>query len=61
MLHLNRSGLIRAGFKEIAVYECYTKGERKLNIQCWTDGTNYLVRDFYSKGHAWDMVAPQMA
>lgn len=55
-MHLTRMGLIQAGFKEIAVYECYSKGERKLNIQCWTDGKNYLVRDFYTKGRAWDMV-----
>lgn len=55
ILHYSRLGLIQNGFKEVAAYECFTKGKRKLNIQCWTDGKVYLVRDFYSKGRAWDM------
>lgn len=56
LIHLSRFGLIENGFCEVAAYECFTKGKRKLNIQCWTDGKNYLVRDFYSRGRAWDMV-----
>lgn len=55
-LHLSRFGLIENGFHEVAAYECFAKGRRKLNIQCWTDGKSYLVRDFFSKGRAWDMV-----
>jgi hypothetical protein len=55
-LHYSRLGLIENGFKEVAAYECFAKGRRKLSIQCWTDGRIFLVRDFFSKGRAWDMV-----
>ena len=56
IIHYSRLGLIQHGFREVAAYECFKKGHRKLNIQCWTNGNVYLVRDFYSHGRAFDMV-----
>lgn len=55
-LHLNDYGLQQQGFRLIAQYECFSKGERSLNIKCYKNGTAYLVRDFLTRGRAWDEV-----
>lgn len=56
MIHLNTYGLLANGFQLVAIYECFTKGERKLNIECYTNGGEYLVRSYYSGRRAWDNV-----
>lgn len=55
-LHKSRFGLMQDGFREVAAYECFEKGRRQLNIQCWYNGKYYLVRNFISGRTAWDDV-----
>ena len=55
-MHLNGLGLSQNGFKLVASYKCFSKGERMLNIDCYSDGACYLVRNFLSGGRAWDNV-----
>lgn len=54
MMHLNAIGLASIGFKLVASYRCITKGEKALNIECYTDGKQYIVRSFRTGEHAWD-------
>lgn len=56
MMHMNTMGLISIGFKMVAKYVCITKGEKAWYIECYTNGTEYLVRQFKSGGHAWDLI-----
>ena len=53
-MHLTNYGLMERGFHLVASYKCFSKGEKVLNIDCYTNGREYLVRNFHSKGHAWD-------
>ncbi len=54
--HLNTYGLMQRGFRLIAIYECFTKGQKKLIIECYKNDTEYLVRNFTSGSTAWDNV-----
>ena len=54
MMHMNTYGLMMNGFRMVASYEAFTKGQRKLNVECYTNGTEYLVRSFFSGKTAWD-------
>lgn len=53
-LHLNRYGLMQEGFRLIASYECFKKGQRKRNIDCYSNGSDFLVRQYESGRRAWD-------
>lgn len=60
MMHMNTIGLISVGFKMVAKYVCFSKGEKAFYIECYKkeneNETIYLVRQFNSGGHAWDNV-----
>ena len=60
MMHMNTMGLISIGFKMVAKYVCFSKGEKAFYIECYKkeneNDTEYLVRQFNSGGHAWDNV-----
>ena len=54
MMNLNTYGLMMNGFRCIAIYHCFTKGQKMLVVECYTNGTEYLVRNFHSGRKAWD-------
>jgi hypothetical protein len=45
---------MQKGFRQVASYECFKKGQRKQNIECFTNGTEYLVRHYQTGKTAWD-------
>lgn len=53
-MHLNSYGLCVRGFKLVAAYQCFKKGEKRYNIDCYSNGKQYLVRDFESGRKCWD-------
>ena len=53
-MNLNTYGLTMNGFKCIAIYHCFSKGHPRLTVECYTNGTEYLVRNFRSGHKAWD-------
>lgn len=55
-LHLNAMELANRGFKLVAAYQCIKKGERMLNVDCYTDGCTYIVRHFKSGRRTWDSI-----
>lgn len=65
-LHLNKMGLYQRGFKLVACYTCFKKlgwneYRKKFDwivkdYECFTNGTQYLVRLYYGKGRVWDNV-----
>ena len=55
-LHLNAWGLCEKGFRLVAEYEVFEKGQRKLNVRCYSNGTQYLVRHWYTGQTAWDSI-----
>ena len=56
MMHLNTWGLNSLGFRMVAMYVCITKGEKAWYIECYTNGKEYLVRQWKTGGHAWDLI-----
>ena len=56
MMHLNRYGLQSKGYRMVASYTCITKGQKALNIECYTNSKEYLVRQWKTGEHAWDIV-----
>lgn len=55
-MHLNTHGLQQRGFHLVACYEAFTKGQKKLIVECYKNDGEFLVRN-YSKGeHAWDNI-----
>lgn len=57
-MHLNSWGLQERGYKLVAAYECFKKGERKFNIECYENSKDkeYLVRFWDSGRHAYDIL-----
>lgn len=55
-LHLNDWALRERGWNMVAAYECFEKGQRCLNIECWENHGAYLVRSWFSHGRLWDDV-----
>ena len=55
-MHYNRYGLEMNGFRLVAHYYCISKGEPRLNIDCYTNGTEYIVRHWRTGKRAWDSV-----
>lgn len=54
-LHLNDWALFcEEGFRLVAEYEVFEKDKRKLNIRCYSNGTQYLVRHWFTGRIAWD-------
>ena len=56
MMHLNDYGLHMNGYRLVAVYHCFSKSSRMLIVECYTNGSDYLVRNFHSGKKAWDDV-----
>ena len=54
-LHRNTFDLIANGFKFAGVYNCISKGEPMMTIECLTNGSVYLVRT-YSRRSSWDFI-----
>ena len=55
-LHLNSYGLNQKGFRLVASYVSYEKGRRALNIECYSNGTEYLIRTWFTGKSAWDNI-----
>lgn len=55
-IHMSTMGLISNGYNLVASYQCIKKGERMLNIDCFTNGREYIVRHFETGRRAWDSI-----
>ena len=54
MMHLNTYGLMQRGFKIVGMYEAYTKGQKRLNVECYSNGHEFLVRRWRRGERVWD-------
>ena len=52
-MRMNACGLAQQGYKMVAAYVVFLKGQKKLNIECYRKDNSFLVRNWTTGSTAW--------
>lgn len=55
-MQMNAMGLIANGYSHVARYECFKKGERKFNIDCYTNNKEFVIKMWESGRRSYTLV-----